>query len=163
MVVHVTRSATLRARKMLFARGNRIFLRANGFDFFFSCLKVCKLTRATVCIYICNLVFVHFEHHKRRPWRPQRPLSATSFEMWPLDEESMAPICFLIFVFLASHDEVVWNFSHQEKGILLLTPFYSFLCFFFPFLAFESCKRQLKSQQHPPFTSLLLLPTPFKR
>ena len=34
-----------------------------GFDFFFSCLKVCKLTRATVCIYICNLVFVHFERH----------------------------------------------------------------------------------------------------
>ena len=49
---------------MLFARGNRIFLRANGFDFFFSCLKVCKLTRATVCIYICNLVFVHFERHR---------------------------------------------------------------------------------------------------
>ena len=64
MVVHVTRSATLRTRKMLFARGNRIFLRANGFDFFFSCLKVCKLTRATVCIYICNLVFVHFERHR---------------------------------------------------------------------------------------------------
>ena len=63
MVVHVTRSATLRTRKMLFARGNRIFLCANGFDFFFSCLKVCKLTRATVCIYICNLVFVHFERH----------------------------------------------------------------------------------------------------
>ena len=52
---------------------------------------------------------------------------------------------------------------HQEKGILLETPFCSFLSFFFPFLAFESCKRKLKSQQHPPFRSLLLLLTPFER
>ena len=53
--------------------------------------------------------------------------------------------------------------AHQEKGMLLLTPFCSFLSFFYPFLAFESCKRQSKSRQHPPFTSLLLLLTPFER
>ena len=34
---------------------------------------------------------------------------------------------------------------HQEKGMLLLTPFCYFLFFFFPFLAFESCERQSKS------------------
>ena len=75
---------------------------------------------------------------------------------------------FASYLFRHSQTEIspichVMTCVHQEKGILLLTPFYSFLCFFFPFLAFESCKRQSKSQQHPPFTSLLLLPTPFKR
>ena len=52
---------------------------------------------------------------------------------------------------------------HQEKGMLLLRPFCSFLSFFYPFLDFESCKRQSKSWQHPPFMSLLLLLTPFER